>query len=174
MKTYRQLSVLAFALTIFGCGPKDSPNVADTSDPDTIVMDELPPTMEDVHAHPEHGPHGGDLVELGKEDFHAELVHSDDGIALFVLDGGATKQVPIESEKLVMSLKHDGQVASFDLVAKPDAEDPDGKSSRFVSADSKLDDWLDAGAEGAVVIQIQGKQYTGAVAHDHDHAGHDH
>lgn len=27
------------------------------------------------HAHPSHGPHGGDLIELGNEEYHAELVH---------------------------------------------------------------------------------------------------
>ena len=27
-----------------------------------------------THApHPEHGPHDGDLIELGKEDYHAEV-----------------------------------------------------------------------------------------------------
>jgi len=27
------------------------------------------------HAHPDKGPHGGDLIELGNEEYHAELVH---------------------------------------------------------------------------------------------------
>jgi hypothetical protein len=91
---------------------------------------------------------------------------------MYVLDGSATQQVPIASEKLVVSLKHDGQVATFDLMANPDANDPPGQTSRFTSNDPKLDQWLDAGAEGAVVIQIEGKSYTGKVAHDHE--GHDH
>ena len=26
------------------------------------------------HVHPTHGPHGGELLEIGKEEFHAELI----------------------------------------------------------------------------------------------------
>lgn len=173
------LTLVAFAALV-GCnsGADQSAStsamntVADSDEP--IIMDEMPPMLDDAHAHPEHGPHGGDLVELGKEAFHAELVHGDSGIAMYVLDGSATQQVPIASEKLVVSLKHDGQVATFDLMANPDANDPPGQTSRFTSNDPKLDQWLDAGAEGAVVIQIEGKSYTGKVAHDHDHERHDH
>lgn len=180
MKTaFTYLSLIALVAVLAGCKPAadQSASVAGASDAGSdapIVMDEMPPMMDDVHGHPEHGPHGGDLVELGKEAFHAELVHSDGGIAMYVLDGSATKPVAIASEKLVVSLKHNGQVASFDLAANPDANDPPGQTSRFTSTDPKLDQWLDAGAEGAVVIQIEGKSYTGKVAHDHDHEGHDH
>ena len=30
---------------------------------------------EDAHAHPSEGPHGGELIELGNEEYHAELLH---------------------------------------------------------------------------------------------------
>lgn len=167
-----------FALVAFVAGCKAEKSAAVTgpeaSSDTPIIMDEMPPMMDDVHGHPEHGPHGGELVELGKEAFHAELVHGDGGIAMYVLDGSATKQVAIASEKLVISLKHDDKVGSFDLAASPDANDPAGQSSRFTSTDPKLDELLDAGAEGAVVIQIEGKSYTGKIAHDHDHTGHNH
>ena len=180
MKTaFSSLSLLALVVVLAGCNPaaEQSTTVAGTGDTGSdapIIMDEMPPLLDDVHGHPEHGPHGGELVELGKEAFHAELVHGEDGIAIYILDGSATKQVAIASEKLVVSLKHDGEVATFDLAANADASDPAGQSSRFTSSVPKLDQWLDAGAEGAVVIQIEGKSYTGKIAHDHDHAGHNH
>jgi hypothetical protein len=178
MKTaFAVLSLFTFVALLAGCKSEQSSPATGTSDASSdapIVMDEMPPMMDDVHAHPEHGPHGGDLVELGKEAFHAELVHGEGGIAMYVLDGSAAKQVAIASEKLVVSLKHDGQVATFDLAADPDANDPAEQASRFTSTDAKLDEWLDAGAEGAVVIEIEGKSYTGKIAHDHDHSGHDH
>ena len=176
MKTNLLVAAIA-CLGMSGCSQPDSSAEVDVDTGETVVMDALPPMLEediDVHAHPEHGPHGGDLVELGKEAFHAELTHGEEGVSMYVLDGAATKQVAIESEKLTVSLKHDDSVKSFDLAANPDATDPSGKSSRFTSSDETLDQWLDAGAEGAVVIEIEGKSYTGKVAHDHDHAGHDH
>lgn len=180
--TFTYLPLLALIAVLAGCKPgtdraASGTGAGDISSDAPVVMDEMPPMMDGEHGHPEHGPHGGDLVELGKEAFHAELVHGDGGISMYVLDSAATKQVPIGAEKLVVSLKHDGQVASFDLTANPDASDPPGQTSRFTSTDPKLDEMLDAGAEGAVVIQIEGKSYTGKVAHDHeghDHAGHRH
>jgi hypothetical protein len=170
-----------FALTIAFVGCKTSTDDSSDSSADSgaataapVIMDEMPPMLEDAHGHPEHGPHGGELVELGKEDFHAEFVHGEGGISIYVLDGSATKLVAIPSEKLVVSLKHDGQVASFDLAANPEASDAASQTARFTSTDAKFDEWLDAGAKGAVVIQIEGKSYTGKIAHDHDHLGHNH
>ncbi|WP_372896743.1 hypothetical protein [Stieleria sp.] len=173
--TFTCFSAVALAVLLTGCNSSTNPPTSATGDPDT--GSHASTDTHDDHGHPEHGPHGGELVELGKEAFHAELVHGADGISMYVLDSSATKPVPIAADKLVVSLKHDGQVASFDLSANPDTNDPPEQSSRFTSVDEKLDQWLDAGAEGAVTIEIEGKSYTGNVTHDHeghDHEGHDH
>jgi hypothetical protein len=171
----KAIFTLIVLVPTFGC-TKPSDNVVTSDAP--IVMDDLPPVL-DQHAHPEHGPHGGELIELGKEAFHGELVRGQGGIAIFVLDSSATKPVPIASEKLTVSLKHEGQVKTFDLAANPDTNDPADMTSRFTSSDPQLGQWMDAGAEGAVVIQIEGKSFTGKISHDHDHdhgdhAGHNH
>ena len=174
--TISLLAVTALVIPLAGCGSSSDESGAGPTDAGSapIVMDEMPPMLDDAHGHAEHGPHGGELVELGKEDFHAELVHGDEGIEMYVLDGSATKMVSIPAEKLVVSLKHQGQVRSFDLPAKPEESDEAGLAARFVSTDPQFDEWLDAGAEGAVVIQIQGKSYTGKITHDDDHEGHNH
>jgi hypothetical protein len=169
--TTKALPTLILLVAFVGC---NKPSTDATPSDAPIAMEDMPPVLDD-HAHPEHGPHGGELIELGKEAFHAELVHSEAGVAIFVLDGSATTAIAIESEKITASLKHEGQVKAFDFAASRDSNDPDGMSSRFVCSDPLLDQWLDAGAEGAVVIQIKGKSYTGKIAHDHDdHAGHNH
>ena len=62
-------------------------------------MDDLPPATVDVHAHPSEGPHHGTLVELGNEEFHAEVVHDDKSVTVYVLDAGATKAVPIDAQR---------------------------------------------------------------------------
>ena len=52
-----------------------------------------------AHAHPTEGPHHGSLIELGKEDYHAEFVHDDttDTVTIYILDAAAAKAVPIRN-----------------------------------------------------------------------------
>ncbi|SMP43806.1 hypothetical protein SAMN06265222_1011009 [Neorhodopirellula lusitana] len=174
-------SILLTAVACFwitGCSKNDpSPSPADQAD-SVIDMDQLPP-LSDPSGHPEHGPRGGELIELGNEAFHIEMTHSDSSVSFYVLDGAAKNPVGIEAQKLTVSLKHDGEVKSFDLPATPQADDEPGKSSHFASTDEELEHWLEAGAEGVVIVDISGKSYTGQVSHDHDHGhddheGHDH
>lgn len=175
MKTY--LIIAGFAcLWMTGCSKSGVQVETEVESGTPVVMDELPPMMDD-HGHPEHGPHGGELVELGKEAFHIEIIHGDSTVALYVLDGSAVDPVAIEATTLAVSLKQDGEVKSFELPADPQASDSDGKSSRFTSTDPQMDQWMEAGAEGVVVLQINGKSFTGKISHDHDgddHAGHNH
>lgn len=171
MKT-NLLFAIALCLCFAGCSEPENTTDLDPSLPPDMVAE-----TTESHAHPEHGPHEGELIELGMEDYHAEMVHGADGISIYLLDSAATTTVPIASDKLVISLKHDGAVKTFDLAATPEAADPDGQSCRFVSADAELHQWLDDGAVGAITVEIDGKSFTGRVAHDHeghDHEGHDH
>jgi hypothetical protein len=141
----------------------------------------LPPdTLSDpqdhgAHAHPSEGPHHGDLVELGNEEYHAEVLHDEEhsSIEIYILDGSATKQIAIDTTELTVNISHDGQPEQFILTAKPDEGDEDGKSSRFVSDDKELAEHLDEdGASARLVVKINGKSYRGEIKHDHD--GHDH
>jgi len=141
------------------------------------------PKAEEKHAekgkaeapHAEVGPHGGSLIELGKEEFHAELVHDEKAgeVTFYILDGAAKKTVPIEATEVLVNLKHDGKGEQFKVAAKPAAGDPPGKSSCFFSADKELAGDLDhAGAEPQLVLTIDGKQFRGAIGHEHSEAGH--
>lgn len=65
------LAVTAF--TVSGCtDAPDNSQFTEVSAHDNEHPDEDPHAG---HAHPTHGPHGGDLIELGNEEFHAELLH---------------------------------------------------------------------------------------------------
>ncbi|MFI4875145.1 MAG: hypothetical protein ACIALR_07400 [Blastopirellula sp. JB062] len=129
------------------------------------------------HAHPTEGPHGGELIELGSEEYHAELVHDEmsDSVTIYLLDSAAKKKIAIEATELSVNLKLDGKGEQFKLVADPDSDDPAGKSSRFTSTDARLADQLHhEEGDAQLVVSIDGKQYRGAIAHDHSHDGHDH
>lgn len=129
-----------------------------------------------AHAHPSEGPHHGELIELGNEEYHAELVHDEAAgtVTIYVLDATAVKQVPIEATEITINAKHDGTPQQFKLAASPDGSDPEGKSSRFVSNDHVLAELLhEEGADPRLVLTINGKSYRGEITHDHAH-DHDH
>lgn len=129
-----------------------------------------PASHTDEHAHPSKGPHGGQLVELGKEEYHVEMLHDDAAgvVTFYVLDGEAKKAVPIPATELVINLKHDGKPEQFKVAAKTDAGDPAGQSSRFVSTDKELAEDLDhEWADAELVLTIDNKPFRGKLAHDH-------
>ncbi len=74
------------------------------------------------HDHPSEGPHGGELIDLGKEEYHAELVHDDatHTITIYVLDGSAKVAMPIEATEMALNLLVDGKPQQFKLPAKPE------------------------------------------------------
>lgn len=129
----------------------------------------------DEHAHPTEGPHHGALIELGNEEYHAELVHNDEAgtVTIYLLDGHAEAPVNTSSPEITINVTMDGQGNQFKL---PAVDATAGKSSEFASSDPALAKALDAeGAKAQLVVTIGEKQYRGSVAHDHDHDHeHDH
>ena len=155
------LAVLMFAVTS-GCG--DTAKIGKT--------EKTGKTGEAGHAH-ELGPHKGHLIELGNEEYHGELVHDEKSgtVTVYILDSTGKNAVPIEGKDVTINVKHGKEAEQFKLASSPDQGDPQGKSSRFVSKDKHLLEDLDAeDTQATLVVQIEGKQYRGKIAHDHaDH-----
>lgn len=133
------------------------------------------------HDHPSEGPHHGHLIELGEEEYHAELTHDDatGKVTIYLLDSGAKNSVPIAAEAVTINLVTDGKPKQFTLPAVADENDPAGKSSRFEVADEELHEALEAeNAKGRLNITIEGKDYVGTIEHaahgEHEHEEHDH
>lgn len=125
------------------------------------------------HEHPDKGPHGGELIELGDEEYHAELVHRQKAgtVTIHVLDSAAEFAVATEAPDATINLKAKGKPRQFKLAAKPMMSDPKGAASRFVSMDKELGALLeDEKAEARLRIVIKGKTYVGKIEHHH----HDH
>jgi hypothetical protein len=128
-------------------------------------------------AHPTEGPHGGSLIELGNEEYHAELIHDENSgkVTVYLLDASATASAPIEATELTINLKHDGAAEQFKVAAEPADTDPQGRSSRFTSDNAELGEDLEhEDAEPQLVATIDGKQYRGAIEHSHEHEDHGH
>ena len=59
------------------------------------------------HDHPTEGPHHGALVELGAEEFHAEVVHDDTAgvLTVYLLDAKAKEAAKSESAEILINVK---------------------------------------------------------------------
>lgn len=135
------------------------------------------PESSDGHAHPEHGPHEGDLIELGDEEYHAELVHDEQSgtVTIYILDGAAKSAVPIAATEVTINVGHEGSSEQFSLTARPDSADPDGKSSRFVTDVAALAEHLEHEEDTKrLVVEIEGKSFNGNIVHHHDHGAEGH
>jgi hypothetical protein len=173
MSKYHCCSVIALVvLSLIGCG--ESSSKSDNSQ-QTVKAVGPPSTVDhshDSHSHPSEGPHGGSLIELGNEEYHAELLHDDaeSKVTVYLLDASAKEFVPTEAQEIKINLSHEGQVEQFVLTAAAQASDGPGKASCFVSTTPEVcEELCHEHAEGQLVVVINGKQYRGDIHHDHDH-----
>ena len=128
---------------------------------------------DSVHQHGDVGPHGGHLIELGRNHkYHAELVEdrSQKTVAIFILDE-FMNEASIASDSISIQLQGGGATTSnYELTAvNPDA---DGRSVKFESRDATLfATFATQELEGRLRAKINGVQYIGRLAHQvHDHA----
>ena len=165
---FSSAALLAATFAFAGCykeAGKPNPQEADALRPEA--------------GHAEEGPHQGSLIELGKEEYHAELVHDDAAhkVTIYLLDGAAQKPVGSADKELVVNLVVAGKPQQFKLPAAPQDGDAAGQASRFEVVDEAFCEALDAEkTTGRVNVTIAGKTFSGDVAHsghDHDH-GHKH
>jgi len=123
------------------------------------------------HSHGEKGPHKGVLVELGDHEYHGEVVHDEKTniVTVYMLGGDAKTPAPISAKTVTVNLSHDGSPEEFTLDARPDKNDPMGKSSRFVTQGSELGEHLDLDdvTNRRLVVEIDGTSYSGAIKHSH-------
>jgi len=135
------------------------------------------PAAGHAHDHPTTGPHKGSLIELGNEEFHAELVHDDAAhkVTIYLLDGHAKGNATSTDPQVTLNFVVDGKPQQYFLPTAPQAGDAAGSSSRFELVDEALCTAIDAkNNQGRLNVTIGGKQFSGTIAaHDHEH-GHKH
>lgn len=139
------------------------------------------PEAEHGHAHThehghEHGPHNGDLIELGEEEFHAEVVFDEESnkVIVYLLGPDAKAAVAIEAKELSLEMPGKDAPVMHTLAAAPLDGEAEGKSSRF---EIKSEDLIEAfhhdpKAVGKFKVNLGGKDFIGEIKHSHDH-GHD-
>ena len=116
------------------------------------------------------------MVELGEEEYHAEVVFNakTKDVTVYILGPDPQKAAPIDAKEVTLELTIDGKLGPHVAKPAPQPADPPGESSRFVLAadpqiQSKIDDEHEL--EGHVKVTIKGKSYSGEI--EHEHVGHD-
>src|SRR6202011_847954 len=114
------------------------------------------------------GPHGGHLVELGEEEYHAEVVYDAKGakVTVYLLDSTAKKPAPTDAKEITLTLTIDGNPQSLPAKAAAEAGDPAGKSSRFElvgNADVKSHVKDEEDLKGTVTAAVGGTTFTGEI-----------
>ena len=130
----------------------------------------------DDHDHGAKGPHGGGIVELGEDEYHAEVVvdHDSHAVIVYVLGKDAKTAEAVGAAEITIT--PEGKDA-LTLKAAPQPGDAEGKSSKFaVEDDGAVHTFMDAGfIHGDLRITIGDKPYVGHIDyhlddHDHDHS----
>ncbi len=159
---------IVMALVLAGClsGCPAQMNSASSSSDNT---DSAAPAHQHIHDQAHEGPHGGQVIELGRShQYHAEIVDSapDQSVSVYILDG-ELQELAIDPSPVTLSLTIDGQVRSFELASATDGKE---KTSRFTTADRELFQALhEHGASGKIRVSIDGAPYVGVWQQHHHH-----
>lgn len=122
------------------------------------------------HAH--KGPHKGDLVELGSEEYHAEIVHDEKAgsVTIYLLGSDAKTEVATEAKEIAVNAKVGGKGVQIKIKPTPQKNDKSGMSSKFTSKSKELIDLLeDHDAKLTLSVVIGGKPFNGKIEHEHEH-----
>jgi len=134
---------------------------------------ELTSTGDD-HGHV--GPHGGHIIELGRDHaYHAELVEDDaaQSVTIHILDG-SMKPLAIDQDTISLTLQTGNRATTFPLEAVGGSP-----ASAFKNGDKRLYSLLELSdhVQAKLRLSIQGTPHVGRFdhhAHGHDHSTHAH
>ena len=163
--TYPILLTAVFTAPVFLAGCNSNP-------PSPPASSHADPDRGHTHAHGETGPHGGHLIELGRNHkYHVELVHNDasESVIVYILDTHM-KELAIGESSIILNLTEDGETTAYEMLATDDRQD--AGYSHFASTDESLFRALEqrGGVSGKLRVTIEGVPYVGRIAHlDHPH-----
>lgn len=121
---------LAIAGLSVGCQPKSN-----TSSPGQDHSGHEHSTQDHDHEHMP-GAHGGTIVALGADSYHAEAILEGDGtLRLFMLGKDESRVQEVDAQTVKAFAKHQDSVDSknIELLAQPQQGDSQGKTSQFVA-----------------------------------------
>lgn len=145
----------------------------------TAIGAPKPQAAAHVHAHGALGPNNGDLLEIGRGEYHTELVVDEESqqIVIYLLDSTLKSYVSIDAAFLTVNFKVGNKPVQVKLLPVPQDADAKQLSSRFSLISPELFAALhDSKSDAKLSFRIGKKSYVSKLAHEHnhDHIGHKH
>lgn len=126
------LTVASLSVVLYlGCSRHDAPPAGSTQ---SIKREAQNTGKDDDHTH-KPGGHGGNIVEIGRDNYHAEVVFEKGGtLKLYLLGQDEAKVQEIETQVLTGYAKAEGGTESTPVTIRPvpQAGDTEGKTSQFL------------------------------------------
>jgi len=157
-----QAMVCLAALLAAGCNNSSDTNTQKPAEP------------TDPHAGHDHGslgPHGGHVLELGEEDYHAEWRFNNDSgkVTVYLLDAEAKKAVTTTATAISVQVTNgDDVVNDYELPAINRSDEDPPTTSEFELVDTVMLELLKGvghGINATLKVTIGDKEYSGAFGH---------
>lgn len=134
-RRFATFAAAAGLLLATGCG--DSAGTATTPEESVTnaTISEAAAAESDEHGH-KPGAHGGILISLGRDSYHAEAVIEQGGtLRLYMLGADESRVIDIDSQPLKGFIRGEGQTESMPIVfeSSPQDGDPAGRTSQFIA-----------------------------------------
>ncbi len=122
------------------------------------------------HDHGSKGPNKGDLLEIGRGEYHGELVIDEESkqVIIYLLDSSLKSYVAIDAPFVTVNFKSGTQPAQVKLLPVPQESDVKGASSRFGLITPGLFEALhDGKSDAKLTLRIGKKSYVSKLTHSH-------
>ncbi len=129
------LLVAAGGLLSLGCGTAESPPAPAAAEKGTGKAHGPAAGGDEAHGH-KPGAHGGTLVSLGRDSYHAEAVFEKNGtVRLYMLGKDEARIQEVETQDLAAYVTPEGVSEADKMTFRPDPQpgDAKGKTSLFVA-----------------------------------------
>ena len=127
------------------------------------------------HDHGALGPHGGHVLVLGDEQYHAEWTHEDKSgdIVIYLLDQEIQEDVTTTAELITITTTIRDESQTYELAADNQNEEDPPRASRFKATNPNLLTALKqagSGVKAEMRVIIDGTFFRGTFEkHEHDH-----
>lgn len=128
------------------------------------------------HSHDAHGPHGGQVMALGKEEYHAEFVmdEANGKVTVYLLDKDikTNKEAASAQETITIEAKSGAETKAYELAAVDRTTGDMPTAQQFELVDKELHGAIETNS-ATIKVTIAGKSFADKISfegHGHEHS----